>query len=223
MLQEDERESPQRPLGTPLFVRPCRVKNLDYLQSLKNRPSIMPNHLYSRKEDGVFYNPVVTNTRQIQRGRQIYKKLRVRPSILHKRSSHILNLQGGKRQWSVRWSVRGFIRGSVQGAVRTISLGPKLIISNKTHYVNSQKQWINNKYKLDFHTWELINPLDAGDFLALSEFLPENKDPFEMFKYWMGGCGQSWPRLTIETPLSVPLWIRSFTHYSCLNMLTIPK
>ena len=35
------------------------------------------------------------------------------------------------------------------------------------------------KDKKGFRTWELVNPLDPGDFLALSEFLPESKDPFE--------------------------------------------
>jgi hypothetical protein len=64
-----------------------------------------------------------------------------------------------------------------------VQRAPKLLVSIKTHYVNSQKQWINkNKDKLDFHTWELVDPLDDGDFLALSEFLPENKETFEMFK-----------------------------------------
>ena len=31
-------------------------------------------------------------------------------------------------------------------------------------------------------TWELVNPLAAGDFLALSEFLPDNKSIFTSLK-----------------------------------------
>ena len=33
-----------------------------------------------------------------------------------------------------------------------------------------------------FLTWELVNPLAAGDFLALSEFLPDNKSTFTSLK-----------------------------------------
>ena len=55
-----------------------------------------------------------------------------------------------------------------------------------------------------FSTSELVIPLDAGDFLALSEFLPESRDPFEML--YVNGV-RAWSGMTIETwPL---LWIRS--------------
>ena len=33
-----------------------------------------------------------------------------------------------------------------------------------------------------FLTWELVNPLAAGDFLALSEFLPDKKSIFTSLK-----------------------------------------